>query len=130
MLPEVDPFSSLRRGRFTYFPVVPGKTEFAAAVRGEILKQNPKVVAVELPQVLERHAMQAVRRLPEMSVVVFPEPVTNALEEDSMIFVPFEPADPFVEALRTADAIGCELLLIEPSLGKRPHVSGHYPDAY
>ena len=130
MLPEVDPFSCLRRGRFTYFPVVPGKTEFATAVRGEILKQNPKVVAVELPQVLERHAMQAVRRLPEMSVVVFPEPVTNALEEDSMIFVPFEPADPFVEALRTADAIGCELLLIEPSLGKRPHVSGHYPDAY
>ena len=130
MSPELELFSSLKRGRFTYFPVVPGRSEFAAAVRQEILKLNPQVVAVELPQALERHAMQAVKRLPEMSVVVFPEPLQNALEEDSLIYVPFEPADPFVEALRTAHAIHAEPLFIEPSLGQRPHVADNYPDPY
>ncbi len=127
---ELDPFTSLTRGRFTYFPVVPGRSEFAALVREHILKVNPRVVAVELPRAIEGATMRAINRLPEMSVVMFPEPLTNALDEDSMIYIPIEPADPFIEALRTSVAIGSEALFIEPSLGQRPHVADSYPDPY
>ncbi len=127
---ELDPLTSLTRGRFTYFPVVPGRSEFAALVREQILKLNPRVVAVELPRAIEGATMRAIKRLPEMSVVMFPEPLTNALDEDSMIYIPIEPADPFVEALRTSLAIGSEVLFVEPSLGQRPHVADTYPDPY
>ncbi len=44
---------SLRRGSFTYFPVVPGRVEFALEVRSIMLAERPKVVAVELPGGLE-----------------------------------------------------------------------------
>ena len=46
-----DP-GSLKRGRFTYFPVVPGRLEFAIEVRRAILRAKPQVVAVELPTTL------------------------------------------------------------------------------
>ncbi len=45
---------SLRRGRFTYFPVVPGRLEFAIEVRRAILRERPQVVALELPVSLQQ----------------------------------------------------------------------------
>ena len=130
MPPEVDELSSLKRGRFTYFPVVPGRMEFAAAVHLAIEKAHPNVVAVELPSAVTVQAMRAVKRLPEMSLLVYPEPGANALDEEVLVYVPVEPADPFIEALRTADELEMETLLIEPSLGQRPHLPGGYPDPY
>ena len=130
MPPELDELSSLKRGRFSYFPVVPGRSEFAAAVHLAIEKAHPQVVAVELPSAVEKQTMRAVKRLPEMSLLVYPEPDTNSLDEDVMVYVPIEPADPFVEALRTADELELETLFIEPSLGQRPHLPGGYPDPY
>ena len=47
-LPLPDP-GSLKRGRFTYFPVAPGRLEFAIEVRQAILRDRPQVVALELP---------------------------------------------------------------------------------
>ena len=47
-----DP-ASLRRGNFTYFPVIPGRLEFAIEVRRAILHERPPIVAVELPGSLE-----------------------------------------------------------------------------
>ena len=39
----------LSRGRFFYFPVVPGRVEFSVALRKLLLERRPKIVAVELP---------------------------------------------------------------------------------
>ena len=47
-----DP-GSLQRGRFTYFPVVPGRMEFAIEVRQAILRDRPEVIAVELPDTVD-----------------------------------------------------------------------------
>ena len=44
---------SLERGRVRYFPVVPGRVEFAAALRRLLLAEKPQIVAVELPGFLE-----------------------------------------------------------------------------
>jgi hypothetical protein len=38
---------SLQRGRFQYFPVAPGRLEFAIEVRRAILRDRPQVIAVE-----------------------------------------------------------------------------------
>ncbi|MEZ5400733.1 MAG: hypothetical protein R2729_13760 [Bryobacteraceae bacterium] len=123
----VPPSDPLQRGNITYLPVVPGRVEFAEIVRRIILRDRPDVVAVELPAGLERHYREAVRRLPEISVLMYPE-----AEEDefSGIYVPIEPADPFTEAVRTGFEIGAEVLFIEPDFAERPHLTDIFPDTY
>lgn len=117
---------SLERGRFRYFPVVPGRLEFSVELRRLLLAERPPIVAVELPDFLARTYRAAVARLPEMSVILF----TDESEEDRAIYVPVEPADPFTEALRTAEEIGAEVIFLEPDSTDRPHMPDTYPDTY
>lgn len=117
---------SLVRGRFTYLPVVPGRLEFAAEVRRAILRDRPQVIAVEMPTALESACLRAVERLPEMSVLLY----TDEKKQDEAIYVVIEPADPFIEAIRTARECGIELVFIEPNLADRPHLPDHFPDPY
>ncbi len=119
--------ASLCRGRFTYFPVVPGRLEFAIELRRTLLRERPDVVAVELPATLAEAYLRAVERLPQMSMILYPE---EGEEEDDAVYVPVEPADPFTEAVRTAREIGAEIVFAEPDLGERPHLPGRYPDPY
>jgi hypothetical protein len=121
-----EDLGSLRRGRFTYFPVVPGRLEFAVELRRKILAERPEIVAVELPGALEPAFRKAVRRLPEMTVLVY----EDGKEEDRAVYVPVEPADPFAEAIRSALETGAEILFIEPDVVDRPHVPDIYPDTY
>ena len=120
-----DP-ASLRRGNITYFPVIPGRLEFAMEVRNAILREQPKIVAVELPGALEDTYLQALARLPEISVILYPDPQ----DDERGIYVPVEPCDPFTEAVRTALEIDAEVIFIEPDLGDRPHLPDTYPDPY
>jgi len=126
-LPE--DFGTLRRGRYTYFPVVPGRMEFAVAVREAILRDRPQVVAVELPSTLEDSYLWAVRRLPQISVIFYADEV-NGGEGDQAIYVPVEPCDPFTEAIRSALEIEAQVEFIDPDLGERPHLPDVYPDTY
>lgn len=115
-----------RRGALTYFPVVPGRVEFAIEVRRFLLSERPSVVAVELPASLEDAHLQALARLPEMSVIMYPDPT----DEDRGVYVPVEPCDPFTEAVRTATEIDAELVFLEPDTADRPHLPDAYPDTY
>ena len=118
---------SLVRGRFTYFPVAPGRLEFAIELRRALLAAKPQVVAVELPTTLADAYLRAVARLPEMSVILYPE---DDGEEDRAVYIPVEPADPFTEAVRTAQEMGAEPLFAEPDFGERPHLADRWPDPY
>lgn len=109
-----------------FFPVVPGRLEFAAAVRRKILEAQPKTVAVELPWALEALYVKAVRWLPEMTVILLPDPS----DEAEAVYLPVEPADPFTEAVRSAIEVGANLIFVEPPVADRPHVSDQYPDPY
>jgi hypothetical protein len=116
----------LRRGNFRYLPVAPGRLEFAVEVRRAILEERPQVVAVELPVTLEAAYLRAVARLPEMTVLVYPDDK----DQEQGVYVPVEPADPFTEAIRTAIEAGAEVLFADPDLGERPHLADQYPDPY
>ncbi|MCU1276404.1 MAG: hypothetical protein JWO48_3835, partial [Bryobacterales bacterium] len=120
-----DP-GSLQRGRFTYFPVVPGKLEFAIEVRRAILRDKPRVIALELPATLRDAYLRAVGRLPEMSVILY----NDEQDDDGAVYVPVEPADPFTEAIRTGLEIGAEIVFADPDAGERPHLPDEYPDSY
>jgi hypothetical protein len=118
--------ASLERGRFHYLPVAPGRLEFAVEVRRAVLRLRPQVVAVELPATLEASYLRALDRLPQMTVLLYPDEA----EEDRGVYVPVEPADPFTEALRTARETGAAILFADPDLGERPHLPDLYPDPY
>jgi len=117
----------LQRGRYLYFPVAPGRLEFAVAVRRMLLEQRPKIVAVELPGFLEPQYRRALARLPEMSVILYME--ENG-DDDRAVYVPVEPADAFTEAIRTAEEIGAQVIFLEPDSNERPHLPDNYPDTY
>jgi len=118
--------ASLRRGNFTYFPVIPGRLEFSIELRRAILRDRPRIVAVELPGALEDTYLQALARLPEMSIIVYPDPN----DDERGVYVPVEPCDPFTEAVRTGLEVDAEVVFIEPDLGDRPHLPDTYPDPY
>jgi len=121
-----DP-GSLRRGRFTYFPVAPNRLEFAIEIRQALLREKPGVIALELPATLQQAWIRAVQRLPEISVIVYPDEDGG---EDQAIYVPVEPSDPFTEAVRTGLELGAEIVFADPDTGRRPHLKDLYPDPY
>jgi len=125
-LPLPDP-GSLRRERFTYFPVVPGRLEFAIEVRRALLRDRPQVVALELPVTLQNAWVRAVARLPEVSLIFYPDESTG---DSEAVYVPIEPADPFTEAIRSGLEIGAEIVFVDPDAGQRPHLKDAYPDTY
>jgi hypothetical protein len=100
--------------------------EFATALRRLILRERPQIVAVELPGSLEDAYLQALARLPEMSVILYPDPG----DDERGIYVPVEPCDPFTEAVRSGLEIDSEVIFLEPSVGDRPHLPDSYPDTY
>ena len=116
----------LTRGRFRFFPVVPGRLEFSIALRRLLLSDRPRIVAIELPDFLAASYRKALARLPEISVILY----TDDNDEDRATYVPVEPADPFIEALRTADEIGAQVIFLEPDTAERPHLPDNYPDTY
>jgi hypothetical protein len=118
-------FGDLQRGRFTYFPVAPGRLEFAIEVRQAILRDRPQVIGLELPVTLQPAWTRAVGRLPEMSLLFYPDETAG---EDSAVYIPIEPADPFTEAIRTGLEIGAEILFVDPDASERPHLKDTYPD--
>ncbi|MCU1262780.1 MAG: hypothetical protein JWO80_5665 [Bryobacterales bacterium] len=124
--PLLPDFASLQRGRFTYFPVVPGRLEFAIEVRRAILSARPQVIALELPVTLREAYLRAVERLPQISIIFYSE----TEEQDEAIYIPIEPADPFTEAIRTGLEIGAEIVFTDPDTGERPHLPDSYPDPY
>ncbi len=135
--PDSQDWSSLVRGRFSYLPVVPGRLEFAIEVRRRILAERPAVVAVELPETLEALYLDAILRLPQISVVFYNDPVSRLRphpegdpDSEQSVYVPVEPADPFVEAIRSAQEIGAQIVFADPDANERPHLPDTYPDAY
>jgi hypothetical protein len=123
-LDETTTAGTLTRGNITYLPVVPGRIEFAARVRRYVLDQKPQVIAVELPGSLEHQYEQALDRMPRMSVIVIPE------DDEHATYIPVEPADPFVEALRSARDITAGSIFLEPETTDKPHLSASYPEPY
>jgi len=122
---------SLKRGHLTYIPVVPGRLEFAVEVRRRILAERPAVVAVELPATLEELYLDAVRRLPKMSVIFYNDTeYKRDPEANQAVYVPVEPADPFVEAIRTGLQIGAQIVFADPDSTERPHLPDTYPDSF
>ena len=99
-------------------------------VRRALLRERPKVVAIELPAFFEKCLYEAAARFPEISALVYPDRLGGGESEETAIYFVLEPCDAFIEAYRTAHEIGAEVLLIDPAVGERPHLPDDYPDTF
>ncbi len=81
-------------GNTRFFPVLHGKMEFAISLRKEFENFRPDCIAVEFPSTLKDRIIQAVKRLPLLSVVHYQE------DDGLFTYLLIEPTDPLVEAIR------------------------------
>lgn len=122
----------LRRGRWTFLPVVPRRIEFAAVVRQRLLELRPERVAVELPWNGREPLLDALAHLPRISMLfrfnlVYGDEDPGETEDLDMLAA-VEPGDALTEACRTALELGADLAFIGSSgkpLNERREL---YPD--
>jgi hypothetical protein len=100
------------------------RPEFADVVRKAICAIEPRVVAVELPSNLKSHVLRAVARLPQLSVIVCPS------QANEILYLPVEPIDPGVEALRTATERGAAVALVDLEMEGYGDHRDPMPDSY
>ncbi len=125
----IDSGPLIRRGNLTYLPVVPGRLEFALHVRRSLLKLRPSVIAIELSASLAEQYRMAIERMPAMSVILL-APKSSYDEDEPPVYIPVEPGDPFVEALRTARELDAVILFLEPPVEGRSVLPFVYPSSY
>ena len=105
-------------------PIVHEHIELTPYLRRVLDALDPAVVAVELPTTLHEKAIQAVRRLPRISLIVSEHP-----GEDALIWV-VAPADPLTEALRWAIERKRTVACIDPDLPYSEKHADPLPDPH
>lgn len=115
------PFPTYENIRF--IPIFHRRLEFAQVVRAALLAEPPAVVAVEFPGTWRQPILQAVNRLPFLSLILGESP-------ESGLVLPVEPTDGGVEALRTARELGLAMELIDLDVDAYPLHREPIPDSH
>jgi hypothetical protein len=115
-------------------PILHYRMEFAHLARQAVQQLRPDCIAIELPVTLEQRFIQALRRLPQVSVISYDTPPrppsTSSAASPQTIYLLVEPADPLVEAGRCALEQDIPLRLVDVDLDAYPAVREALPDAY
>ena len=119
---------SLQRGPIPLLPGRAGTLEFAVELRQLLLDRNTAdrrggTARISAPNPTTGAGAAA----GNVGDPLYP---TRSTTKNRAIYVPVEPADPFTEALRTAEEIGAEVIFLEPDSAERPHLPDTYPDTY
>ena len=117
-------YGILRQGDLLILPVLHGKLEYADLVRRAVSELQPDAVAVELPDTLGTAFVAAVRRLPQISVILYED------TEGRPVYLPVEPADPLTEAARRARELRLPLRLVDLDVGYPDRHAEPFPDTY
>lgn len=114
----------LRWKNLSCLPVCHYSLEFAERVRLALCLDPPDAVALELPGPLAEPYLEAIRRLPQVSILLCRTP-------SGITYLPVEPADPFSEAGRWAVEHSVPLFLVDLQLeGPYPLLRDPVPDSY
>lgn len=107
-----------------FVPILHNRLEFAQEVQRRILEFQPEALAVELPPTLEEPVIRAVKRLPFLSVVLYQEKSGNH------IYLPIEPVDGIIEAIRLGLEKDLPVFFIDRDTEGYPQRSDPMPDPY
>jgi hypothetical protein len=98
--------------------------ELADVVRRTMRELRPDAVAVEIPSSLERVWLAGVARLPAISCLLY------ETARDRTVYLPIHPADPFVEAARSAREAGIEVRCVDLDVDGYADHRDPTPDPY
>jgi hypothetical protein len=127
--------------RIRVLPVIHGSGDFSIQVREELLSRPYECVAVPLPPSLQDEVEAAVERLPDVSVVVQVDAEDADGEfggeederdesEPGFSYVPIDPCQGVIAALRTARGERMAREFIDLETPRFVSVTGTFPDPY
>jgi hypothetical protein len=121
--------------RIRVLPIIHGSGEFALQVRDELLNRPYDCVAVPLPPSFQDDVEEAIDELPAVSVVVQVDAETDDSDADAdsetgFSYVPIDPCQGVIAALRTARGERIKREFIDLETPRFLPVTGAFPDPY
>jgi hypothetical protein len=115
-------------------PILHYRMEFAALVREAFRAVQPDCIALELPPTLEGPVLRAIRRLPEVSVMMYETAVAplpgQKQGEPQTVYLLMEPADPLCEGARLGVEHDLPVAFVDLDLDHYPCHEEPFPDSY
>ena len=105
-------------------PVLHNRLEFAIEVRRQFASFQPEIVAIEYPQTIGEKLLEGIERLPLLSVVYYEE------KEHTFVYLPIEPTDGQIEAVRLAVSHDLPVHFIDRDTEGYPIDRTPMPDPY
>ena len=117
--------------RIRVMPIIHGSGDFAIQVREELLSRPYDCVAVPLPPSFQDDVEAAIEQLPQVSVVVQVDAETaDSDEEAGFSYVPIDPCQGVIAALRTARGERIAREFIDLETPRFVAITGAFPDPY
>jgi len=105
-------------------PICHNRVEFALEVRDQFASFKPEIVAIEYPTTIAEKLLEGVKRLPLLSVVYYEE------NNHTFIYLPLEPTDGQIEAVRLALSKNIPIYFIDRDTEGYPLDRTPMPDPY
>ncbi len=107
-------------------PTFHSRIEFAKLVRTALFKVFPDVIAVELPNNIQEEVIEAVERLPFLSLIGY----ADSLNPKKLNFIPIDPGDSIIEGINIGLEHNIPLEFIDLSVSEYLPPSFKLPDDY
>jgi len=107
-----------------FLPILHNRLEFALEVHRQWIEFQPQALAVELPPTLRDPVMTAVKRLPNLSVILYQE------KSGRHVYLPTEPVDGIIEAVRLGLGKNLEVFFVDRDTEGYPQRMDPMPDPY
>ncbi len=105
-------------------PILHNRVEFALEVRHQFASFRPEIVAIEYPPTIGEKLLEGIKRLPLLSVVYYEE------DDHTFIYLPIEPTDGQIEAVRLALSQNLPVHFIDRDTEGYPVDRTPMPDPY
>jgi len=107
-------------------PTFHSRIEFAKLVRTALFKVFPDVIAVELPNNIREEVLEAIERLPFLSLIGY----ADTLNPKRMNFIPIDPGDSIMESIKVGLEYNIPIEFIDLSVSEYLPPSFKLPDDY
>ncbi|KKN30564.1 hypothetical protein LCGC14_0832840 [marine sediment metagenome] len=107
-------------------PTFHSRIEFTKLVRTAFFKVFPDVIAVELPSNVKEEILEAIERLPFLSLIGY----ADTLNPDKLNFIPIDPGDSIIESIRIGLEYNTPIEFIDLSVTEYLPPTVKLPDDY
>jgi hypothetical protein len=121
---DKNPFIKFRN--IYVIPTFHSRIEFAKLVRTALFKVFPDIIAVELPNNIQDEVLEAIHRLPFLSLIGY----ADTLNPKRLNFIPIDPGDSIIESVRIGLEHNIPIEFIDLSVSEYLPPSLKLPDDY